>query len=341
MIILNTVVSFFILLLQKTKEMIVLTGAAGFIGSVLLKELNNKGINDVVLSDDFSNPKKNKNFENKNYLDRVHRDDFIDWLANNYQSLEFIIHIGARTDTTEFDKSVFDKLNLEYTKHVWEKCTLYNIPLIYASSAATYGLGEFGYKDSHDIVEKLKPLNPYGESKNDFDKWALKQEKAPPFWTGLKFFNVYGPNEYHKGRMASVILHAYKQIKENGSMKLFRSHNPEFKDGEQLRDFVYVKDVVNVIMFLMENKPESGLYNLGTGKARTFIDLANATFKAMNLPTEISFIDTPIDIRDKYQYFTEADMSKLKDAGYSKEFTSLEEGVNDYVVNYLSSGNYH
>jgi len=232
-------------------------------------------------------------------------------------------------------------LNLNYTKNIWEKCTLYNIPLIYASSAATYGLGEYGYIDSHDVVENLKPLNPYGESKNDFDKWALKQDKKPPFWAGLKFFNVYGPNEYHKGRMASVILHAYKQINETGGMKLFRSHNPEFKDGEQLRDFVYVKDVVNVIQFLMENKPESGLYNLGTGKARTFIDLVKATFEAMGMPSQITFIDTPEDIRDKYQYFTEADMSKLKDAGYSKEFTSLEEGVNDYVVNYLSSGKYH
>ncbi|PLX11063.1 MAG: ADP-glyceromanno-heptose 6-epimerase [Marinilabiliales bacterium] len=321
--------------------MIVLTGAAGFIGSVLLKELNNKGINDIVISDDFSDIEKNRNFENKSFIDKVHRNELATWLDENSNRVDFIIHIGARTDTTEFDKSVFDMLNLNYTKNIWEKCTLYNIPLIYASSAATYGLGEYGYIDSHDVVENLKPLNPYGESKNDFDKWALKQDKKPPFWAGLKFFNVYGPNEYHKGRMASVILHAYKQINETGGMKLFRSHNPEFKDGEQLRDFVYVKDVVNVIQFLMENKPESGLYNLGTGKARTFIDLVKATFEAMGMPSQITFIDTPEDIRDKYQYFTEADMSKLKDAGYSKEFTSLEEGVNDYVVNYLSSGKYH
>jgi len=219
-------------------------------------------------------------------------------------------HIGARTDTTEFDKDVFDILNLNYSKQIWNRCAEHKIPLIYASSAATYGMGEFGYKDNHDLVEKLKPLNPYGESKNDFDKWVLEQTEEPPFWAGLKFFNVYGPNEFHKGRMASVIFHAYNQIKETGKVRLFRSHNPDFKDGGQLRDFVYVKDVVDVINYFIDSRPESGLYNLGTGKARTFIDLANATFAALDMEPQIEFIDTPEDIRDKYQYFTEADMSK-------------------------------
>lgn len=320
--------------------MIILTGAAGFIGSVLLGQLNQKGIENIIISDDFSNDYKNRNLDNKKFIQPVHRDDLFQWMDQNADEIEFVLHIGARTDTTEFNKDVFDVLNLNYTKQIWERCAENNIPIIYASSAATYGLGEFGYDDNHEIVEKLKPLNPYGESKNDFDKWALKQDKKPPFWAGLKFFNVYGPNEFHKNRMASVIFHAFNQIGETKRMKLFRSHNPDFKDGEQLRDFIYVKDLVDVILFLMENIPESGLYNLGTGKARTFIDLVKATFSAMDLKPQIDFIDTPEDIRDKYQYFTEANMSKLRNAGYSKEFTSLEDGVLDYVSNYLKTNTY-
>jgi ADP-L-glycero-D-manno-heptose 6-epimerase len=202
-------------------------------------------------------------------------------------------------------------------------------------------MGEHGYDDNHEIVEKLKPLNPYGVSKNDFDKWVLKQDETPPFWAGLKFFNVYGPNEYHKGRMASVISHAFKQINETGKVKLFRSHNPDFKDGEQLRDFVYVKDLVSVVLFLMNSQTDSGLFNLGTGTARTFVDLAKATFAALNLEPNIEFIDTPEDIRDKYQYFTEANMNKLILAGYKKPFTSLEAGVGDYVKNYLTNSKYY
>lgn len=231
-------------------------------------------------------------------------------------------------------------MNVNYTQEIWKACTRFAIPLIYASSAATYGLGEHGYDDSHDVVHELHPLNPYGHSKNDVDKWILEQTEQPPFWAGLKFFNVYGPNEYHKGRMASVIFHAFNQIKEKGSMKLFRSHNPNYTDGGQLRDFVYVKDVVDVCLFLMENKPESGIYNLGSGKARTFLDLAKNTFKNLHLTESIEFIDTPEDIRDKYQYFTEANMTKLKKAGYSKPFHSLEEGIEDYVTNYLVTGKY-
>jgi ADP-L-glycero-D-manno-heptose 6-epimerase len=226
---------------------------------------------------------------------------------------------------------------LEYSKLVWNKCIEHALPLIYASSAATYGGGELGYDDNHEVIPSLKPLNPYGDSKNDFDIWALKQERKPFFWAGLKFFNVYGPNEYHKGRMASVVFHAFNQVSEKGAMKLFRSHNSDFKDGEQLRDFVYVKDVAEVIVFLMEHRKDSGIYNLGSGKARTFLDLTKATFKAMNKKEDISFIDTPKDIRDKYQYYTQANMSKLKSIGYNKQFTTLEEGVEDYVNTFLKN----
>lgn len=320
--------------------MIIVTGAAGFIGSNLVSKLNAEGFKDIVVVDDFSNEEKNKNLEGKTFSAKVHRNEFIDWIDDNHRFIQFIFHIGARTDTTEFDVKVFDKLNLNYTKAVWNACVEYGLPLVYASSAATYGMGEHGYKDSHAVVEKLKPLNPYGESKNDFDKWALKQDKQPYFWAGLKFFNVYGPNEYHKGRMASVIMHAYNQISKTGGMKLFRSHKPDYKDGEQIRDFVYVKDVVNVMYFLMNYRKESGLYNLGTGKARTFLDLTRATFKAMNVKENISFIDTPEDIRNKYQYFTQAEMDKLKSIGYTKEFRTLEAGVSDYVKNYLAEKKY-
>ncbi|MGQ0829841.1 MAG: ADP-glyceromanno-heptose 6-epimerase [Bacteroidota bacterium] len=316
--------------------MIVVTGAAGFIGSCLVSKLNQEGFKDIVIADDFSSPEKIQNLESKTYSQKIHRDDFISWLKINQRLVQFIFHIGARTDTTEFNKEIFDKLNLNYTKEIWNICVEFGLPLVYASSAATYGLGEFGYDDNHEVIEKLKPLNPYGDSKNDFDKWAVKQKKKPYFWVGLKFFNVYGPNEFHKGRMASVIFHAFNQIREKGKVKLFRSHNPDYKDGEQLRDFVYVKDVVEVCCFLLHHRKNSGIYNLGSGKARTFSDLVKNTFAAVNKKPDIEFIDTPVDIRDKYQYFTEANMAKLKSIGYSKPFHTLEEGVKDYVQNYLS-----
>lgn len=314
---------------------IVVTGAAGFIGSCLVGYLNENGFNDIIAVDDFSKTEKDGNLEGKTLISKIGRKDFIKYLKDFGQEIDFIFHIGARTDTTEFNKEIFDELNVNYSKDLWHFCVENNVPLVYASSAATYGLGEFGYKDDHSIIPSLKPLNPYGDSKNDFDKWVLTQDKFPPFWAGLKFFNVYGPNEFHKGRMASVIFHAFNQIGATGGMKLFRSHNPEYTDGGQLRDFVYVKDVISVCYFLMTQRPESGIYNLGSGKARTFLDLAKNTFKAMDKQEDISFIDTPIDIRDKYQYFTEADMSKLIGQGYSKPFHTLEEGVNDYVTNYL------
>lgn len=315
--------------------MIVVTGAAGFIASYLVVYLNEKGHEDLILVDDFSREDKVPNYADKNYIQKIDRSDFPTWLSNNQEKIDMIFHLGARTDTTEMSVEIFNELNLNYSKEIWTICADKKIPLVYASSAATYGGGEFGYDDNQDVISKLKPLNPYGESKNDFDKWVLTQTNKPPFWAGLKFFNVYGPNEYHKGRMASVIFHTFKQIKENGKMNLFRSHNPNFSDGGQLRDFVYVKDVASVCEYLMNEKPQSAIYNLGSGKARTFLDLATLTFKALNLEPKIEFVDTPIDIRDKYQYFTEANMSKLIESGYSKPFYSLEEGVSDYVKNFL------
>ena len=322
--------------------MIIVTGAAGFIGSALVARLNAENFNDIVVVDDFSNTEKNKNLEGKLIMERVHRDHFFEWLQNNQKLIEFVFHLGARTDTTEFDQELLNRMNTEYTKMVWNACTEYGIPLVYASSAATYGAGELGYNDDQDIIERLHPLNPYGISKNEFDRWALKQTKSPYFWIGLKFFNVYGPNEYHKGRMASVILHAFKQIKATGEMKLFRSHNPEYKDGGQMRDFVYVKDVTDVLYFLMHHrkKSDSGIYNLGTGTARTFSDVAKTVFNAMNMKENISFIETPADIRDKYQYFTEARMTKLREIGYMQSFTSLEVGTDDYVRQYLADSKY-
>ena len=323
--------------------MIVVTGAAGFIGSCLVSRLNNDGVTDLILVDDFSKPEKQDNYQSKKYLKLIERSEFIVWFNNNAQQVSHVFHIGARTDTTEFNKAIFDELNVNYTKEIWKICSGNKIGLSYASSAATYGLGELGYDDDESKIPLLKPLNPYGDSKNEFDKWALRQAQerhCPPVWYGFKFFNVYGPNEFHKGRMASVIFHSFNQITEKGFVKLFRSHNSKYKDGGQLRDFVYVKDLVDVLIFSYKNKIKNGIYNLGSGRARTFLDLANATFKALNKEPKIEFIDTPIDIRDKYQYFTEANMQKLKNAGYQKEFTSLEEGVADYVKNYLAARNY-
>lgn len=320
--------------------MIIVTGAAGFIGSAMVGKLNNKGLKKIVVVDNFTNPIKNKNLQNKVFEERVDRLDFFDWLELNYQKIGFIFHIGARTDTTEFNVEIFNHLNLNYSKKLWQFCAKFRIPMVYASSAATYGDGNLGYSDSHELPFVLKPLNPYGESKNDFDKWALRQEHRPPYYAGMKFFNVYGPNEYHKGRMASVIFHAFNQISNTSGVKLFRSHKPEYPDGGQLRDFIYVKDVIDVLYYMMTNQPESGLYNLGTGKARTFLDLAKSVFKASNLEENIDFIDTPEDIRDKYQYFTEANMEKLRNAGYLFPFYSLEEGINEYVNDYLVESKY-
>jgi len=321
---------------------LVVTGTAGFIGSVFVQYLNEQGFNQLILVDDFGVEAKRNNWEQKQFLKVIERQAFLEQLPLLDFTIDAIIHLGARTDTTEFDYAVHDELNVKYSKALWLYATEKQIPFIYASSAATYGSGEQGYEDSHTILDQLIPLNPYGVSKNEFDKWAIAQTNQPPVWTGLKFFNVYGPNEGHKGRMASVIFHAFNQIKESGLVKLFKSHRPDFNDGEQLRDFVYVKDVVKVIGWMLHemfaqqwSKEKNGLYNLGTGQARSFYDLAANTFIAQGLQPNIEFIDMPLDIRDKYQYFTEANMNKLRTAGYTAPFSTLEEGVGDYVANYL------
>jgi ADP-L-glycero-D-manno-heptose 6-epimerase len=315
--------------------MIVITGAAGFIGSCMTQKLNNMGMENLILVDDFSKESKIQNWINKKYVDKIDRSLFFSWAEQNKSQIDFIIHLGARTDTTEFDYAIFEELNVEYSQKMWSFAAKNGIPLIYASSAATYGDGAFGYTDDHEIIHQLKPLNPYGKSKNEFDKWVLKQGTTPPFWAGFKFFNVFGPNEYHKGRMASVVFHSFHQIERTGKTKLFKSHRPEYNDGEQIRDFIYVKDVVNVLYWYMCYKPASGIYNLGTGYARPFNALALATFKAMKSTPEIEYIDIPADIRDKYQYYTEAEMKKARQAGLKKPFRSLETSVKDYVIQYL------
>lgn len=351
--------------MMNSKSTIIVTGAAGFIGSCMIQYLNELGFTDLIIVDEFNRENKVPNYNEKKFSKQIEREQLFQWLNDEQPKIDFVIHLGARTDTTEFNYAIHQHLNVDYSQNIWNYCTQHNIPLIYASSAATYGDGSLGYKDDHALCYDLKPLNPYGVSKNEFDKWALQHPAQPPFWAGLKFFNVYGPNEYHKARMASVIFHSFNQIKQNGFVKLFRSHKEGFKDGEQLRDFVYVKDVVKVIAWMMEEASrqssdgsrefdenndqrstanvqlKSGIYNLGTGKARSFHDLVAATFNALNLETKIEFIDMPEDIRDKYQYFTEADMSKLKAAGYKDEFYSLENGVGDYVKNYLGEQKYY
>lgn len=316
--------------------MIVITGAAGFVGSCLAGRLNREGFVDLVLVDDFSIENKKQNWNGLQYSEKVDRNVFFEWAAGKGNQIQFVFHIGARTDTTEFDLNILNELNLTYSKNMWNLCVSEGIPLVYASSAATYGLGENGFSDDYTHIRELKPLNPYGQSKQDFDIWALDQPVAPFFWAGLKFFNVYGPNEYHKGRMASVVFHAFNQIKANGSLKLFRSHNPDYKDGEQQRDFIYVEDVLDVLIFLMHKRNNSGIYNLGSGTANTFRHLAESVFKSLDMEPDIQFIDTPADIRDKYQYYTCADMRKLSSIGYDRPFTALEDGVNRYVRDYLT-----
>ena len=325
---------------KSKKSIILISGAAGFIPSCLAHRLFKEG-HDLVLVDNFHFLEKNKNLEGLSSCKRIERDDLFTWIEENEPVIDFVFHLGARTDTTETKKYIFDKLNVEYSQDIWRYCTLEDIPLIYASSAATYGLGEHGFVDDHEIVNSLKPLNAYGDSKNNFDKWALKEFMSPPAWYGFKFFNVFGPNEYHKGRMASVVFHFYNQLIKTGEVNLFKSHKNDYKNGEQTRDFIYVDDLINVMLHFHDNEREinNGLYNIGTGSARTYNDLAKAIFKAVGKDPVINYIDTPEDIREKYQYFTEADMTKVKSTGYEKVFMSLEETVAHYVNEYLAKGN--
>ncbi|WP_235299075.1 ADP-glyceromanno-heptose 6-epimerase [Portibacter marinus] len=320
--------------------MIIVTGAAGFIGSCMIRYLQDEEYSDIVAIDNFRVEKKEKNYIHKEGILKIDRREAFSFISTNSSDIRAIVHLGARTDTVETDPAIFQDLNVNYSKKIWDLCATLDIPLIYASSAATYGNGEHGFDDHLDDISVLKPMNEYGRSKQIFDEWALERSKKPPYWVGLKFFNVYGPNEYHKDRMASVIFHAFSQIRKTGHMKLFRSHKPEFKDGMQLRDFIYVKDVCQCIISLIYQPIDSGIYNLGTGQARSFLDLVNATFEAMEIERQIEYIDIPKDIRDNYQYFTEAEMGKLKHQMPTLNFYSLEKGVDDYVKNYLLPGKY-
>lgn len=314
---------------------IIVTGGAGFIGSCIVRELNHAGVEDIIIVDNINTTEKWKNMRNKGYTEYIHKDIFLQRLPEFAGKVTHIIHMGACSATTELNFDYLYQNNFEYTKALWNFCAQNQVSFIYASSAATYGDGAFGFDDKMDI-KKLMPLNGYGYSKQLFDLWAQKQDKCPPQHVGLKFFNVYGPNEYCKGSMASVIYHSFKKIKETGEMGLFKSYKEGYADGGQTRDFIYVKDICSVIKFLMKNSKISGLFNVGTGEARPFIALGRAIFQALELPEKINFIEMPESLRPKYQYFTEAKMDSLKEAGYSKPFYSLEEGTIDYVRNYLN-----
>lgn len=318
--------------------MIIVTGAAGFIGSCILRMLNDRGIIDIVAVDNIASTDKWMNLRNKNYLEYINRDEFLQRFSDFDGKVECVIHMGACSSTTERNFDFLYKNNFGYTRTLWEFCAKNNASFIYASSAATYGDGSRGFDDETDISE-LMPLNGYGYSKQIFDLWvkrALSEEKpVPRQYVGLKFFNVYGPNEYFKGSMASVIFHTFNDVTDTGEKGLFKSYNPKYKNGCQMRDFVYVKDICNVVSFLIDNPKVSGLFNIGTGKARSFYDLALATFKAMGREPRIKFIDMPESIREKYQYYTQAKMTKFREAGYSKQFYDLEDGIEDYVQNYL------
>ncbi len=307
----------------------------GFIGSGFVSHLNHLGYHDLLVVDDFYKWKKEKNLVGKRIHEYVHRDLFISFFNKMAPQVDAVFHLGARTDTISDDKKVFDELNFQYSKDIWKICTRHQIPLVYASSAATYGDGALGFSDDHSGISQHQPLNAYAVSKHEFDLWVLKQKETPPHWYGLKFFNVYGPNEGHKGRMASVIFHAFHQIRETGRLRLFKSHIPEYKDGGQLRDFIYVKDIVNMVWNVLDQNAPSAIYNVGTGTARTFEDLGKACFAALNLPVNIEFFDMPEDLKGKYQYFTEADMSKWNSAHLPLPATSLEAGTKDYISNHL------
>ncbi len=318
--------------------MILVTGGAGFIGSVLVKELNKRGHKDIVIVDRLKDSEKWRNLRELKYCDYYHADEFLTSENEDlFSELTCIFHMGACSSTTQKDMDYLMKNNVYYTQSLFEIARNQEIPFIYASSAATYGDGENGYRDDHELVGNLRALNPYGYSKQLVDEWILSQKHKPKHWFGLKFFNVYGPNEAHKGEMRSLVHKAYGQILETSKVLLFKSHKEGFKDGEQLRDFVYVVDVVNAMIEMMNPKvlKSSGIYNLGSGHARSFLNLVESTFKAMDRNVNIEFIDMPLSIRSQYQYYTEADMTKFKSVFPDFKFHSLEEGVTDYVKNYL------
>jgi len=315
--------------------MIVVTGGAGFIGSAVVWRLNGRGQNNILIVDELGTTDKWKNLVGLDYKDFIHKDDFIKKIENGTKFLiDAIIHLGANSSTTEKDADHLFLNNYQYTKTLAKFCLKNNIRFIYASSAATYGDGSLGFNDDEQICKKLRPLNMYGYSKALFDIWAIEENVFNSI-AGIKYFNVYGPNEYHKGDMRSVVHKAFEQIRDTGKVKLFKSMNPDYKDGEQKRDFIYVKDAVDMTLYFLDNKDKNGLFNVGSGKARTWNDLVNAIFKATDKPVNIEYIDLPEHLLKKYQYFTQANIEKIRNTGYKKDITSLEDGVSDYVKNYL------
>lgn len=312
---------------------IVVTGGAGFIGSCMVRTLNDAGFTDIIIVDNIASTEKWKNLCNKKFTEYINKKDFIGRL-DSLNDVSHVLHFGACSATTETDFDYLIGNNVNYTKTLWNWCAERQVPFLYASSAATYGDGAHGY-DDRDEIDILRPLNGYGYSKQLFDLWAKQQKTQPPQHVGFKFFNVYGPNEYSKGDMSSVILHAYREIQRGEKIRLFRSYRSDYADGGQLRDFVYVKDVCSVIMYFMDHPELSGLYNVGTGRAESFYDLAAAVANAKNIPLDIEYIDMPESLRAKYQYYTQANIEKLRAAGYQKPFADLQEGAKDYIRNYL------
>jgi ADP-L-glycero-D-manno-heptose 6-epimerase len=322
--------------------MIIVTGGAGFIGSAFVWKLNQEGFEDIVIVDRLGTTDKWKNLVNLRFEDYIYKDDFFNMLCDNALPFEVsaIVHMGACSSTTERDADYLWENNFLYTRTLAEWAVEHNIRFIYASSAATYGAGSQGFSDDHSKIKSLKPINMYGYSKQVFDLWVLRRQMENKI-AGIKFFNVFGPNEYHKSDMTSVIFKAFHQIKETGKVKLFKSYKPEYKDGGQMRDFVYVKDCINVLWWLFKNQNINGIFNLGTGKARTWNDLISAVFTAMGLETNIKYIEMPEELRNQYQYFTQAEMEKLRATGCPVTFSSLEDSVRDYVVNYLQQTDPH
>ncbi|MBU1099430.1 MAG: ADP-glyceromanno-heptose 6-epimerase [Bacteroidetes bacterium] len=316
--------------------MIVVTGGAGFIGSNVVKKLNDMGEEHIVIVDELEYADKWKNLNGLKYAELLNKDDFIQMIVDDSLTfyIDSMIHLGACSSTTETDADYLISNNLQYSIELVKYCLPRKTRFIYASSAATYGDGSKGYVDGLDILEDLRPLNMYGYSKHMFDQW-VKRMKLSDKVVGLKYFNVFGPNEYHKDDMRSVVHKAYQQVRDTGKVQLFKSDHPDYKDGEQKRDFVYVKDAVDMTLYFLDKPEVNGLFNVGTGKAKSWNDLVTALFKAMDKPVNIEYIDMPEHLKGKYQYFTEAKMEQLKNTGYSKEVTSLEDAVKDYVQNYL------